>query len=259
MFFHIFYFGDRHTDRSRMFGYFNKKGGARMVSILIRTLLIYFFLIAIMRLMGKRQIGELEVTDLVTTLLISEIASLPITEQDIPISFALIPMTTLLCLEIFSSIILIRFPRCKTLVSARPTTIVRGGILDQRALRSLRISMEELMSELRQQGYPSLDQISDAILEKNGKLTVLPKAKYAQPNLSDLRIKGTDPSLMHVVLSNGKCNEAGLNLIGKDRAWLLRELQKRGYSAKSLFCATANESGELLLIPLQTKKGNKQS
>ena len=229
-----------------------------MVTIFFRTLLIYLILIATVRLMGKRQIGELEVTDFVTTLILSEIASIPITDTNIPISHALIPMITLLFLEVASSIVLIRLPRLKTLVSARPTVVMREGVLDQAALRSIRISMEELMGEIRQQGYSSMEQISDAILEKNGKFTILPKPAYAQPTLHDLQLSQQDDPLMHVVFSDGRCNRAGLSIIQKDEAWLTRALQKQGYAPKNLFCVTANRRGDLLAIPLQKtpkKKG----
>lgn len=226
-----------------------------MLVILIRTLLIYFFLVATLRLMGKRQIGELEVPDLVTTLLLSEIASIPITDHDIPLSYVIIPMVALLFLEILSSVILVRLPKLKSLVSARPTVLIRHGVLDQRALLSLRISVEELMGEIRQQGYSSLSKINDAILEKNGKLTVLPKAEFSPPTLGDLQIRAQTDSLMHVVFSSGSINEAGLRLIGKDAQWLLREIARRGYSTDRLFCATANEKGELLLVPVQDRHG----
>ena len=109
-----------------------------MITIFFRTLLIYVILIATVRLMGKRQIGELEVTDLVTTLLLSEIAALPITDTNIPVSHVLIPMITLLFLEVSSSVILIKLPKLKSLVSARPTVIISDGVLDQKALRSIR-------------------------------------------------------------------------------------------------------------------------
>ena len=120
-----------------------------MLTIFVRTLLIYAFLLLALRIMGKRQIGELEVTDLITTLLISEIASLPITNQDIPVSYALIPIATLLILEGLFSMVLVKLPRLRGLVSAKPTVIIRHGLLCQRALLSLRISVEELMSELK--------------------------------------------------------------------------------------------------------------
>ena len=232
-----------------------------MVTIFFRTLLIYLILIATVRLMGKRQIGELEVTDFVTTLILSEIASLPITDTNIPISHALIPMITLLFLEVASSIVLIRLPRLKTLVSARPTVVIREGSLDQVALRSIRISMEELMGEIRQQGYSSLEQINDAILEKNGKFTILPKPAYAQPTVKDLNLSQQDDPLMHVVFSDGKSNRTGLSIIQKDENWLVKNLKKQGYAPKDLFCVIANRRGELLAIPLQEplKKKGKRS
>ncbi len=220
-----------------------------MITILFRTLIIYIALIFIMRLMGKRQIGELEVTDLVTTLLISEIASLPLTNQEIPLSHALLPMLTLLILEVLSSVILIRFPRLKGLVSARPTVIIQNGVLRQRALRDLRISMDELMSEVRQQGISDLAEVEYAILEKNGKLTLLQKARYAPPSAEDMGLTPAKESLMHIVYSNGTYSRVGLRLIGKDRAWVEKQLRRRGLDPRTLFCVTADETGKLFWIP----------
>ncbi|MBQ9131608.1 MAG: DUF421 domain-containing protein [Clostridia bacterium] len=219
-----------------------------MTTIFLRTLLIYVCLILTMRLMGKRQIGELEVTDLVTTLLLSEIASLPITNQEIPVSHALLPMILLLSLEVISSVILIRFPAWKGLVSARPTVIIQNGQLLQRALRDLRISIDELMSEIRQQGLTDLSQVECAILEKNGKLTVLPKADAAPPTAGQLGLNVTDDGLMHIVYSNGRYSKTGLSLIGKDRAWLEQELARHHLDVRRLFCVTANAGGRLYWI-----------
>ena len=219
-----------------------------MITILIRTLIIYISLIVTMRMMGKRQIGELEITDLVTTLLISEIASLPITNPEIPILHAIIPMIILLVLEILSSVILIRLPILKNLVSARPTVIIHRGILDQSALRELRMSLDELMSEIRQQGLTDLSQVDCAILEKNGNLTVLPKAKYAQPTTEQLGLSPENDALMHIVYSNGAYSKIGLRLIGKNRDWLKKQLKRRGLDEQQLFCVTANENGDLYWI-----------
>ena len=170
-----------------------------MTTILIRTLIVYFTLILTMRLMGKRQIGELEVSDLVTTLLISEIGSLPVTNQDIPVSYALIPILTLMFLEVVSSVIPIRFPKLKNLVSTRPKVLINHGVLDQKALRNMRLSIDELMCEIRQQGIPDLSQVAFAILEKNGKLTILPKSLYAQPDAEQLGLHPKEGKLMHIV------------------------------------------------------------
>ena len=219
-----------------------------MVTILFRTLVVYFALIVTMRLMGKRQIGELEVTDLVTTLLLSEIASLPITNHEIPVSHAVIPMVILLILEMGSSLILVHFPKLRNLVSAKPTVIIHKGKVRPRALDSLRISIDELMSEIRQQGLTDLGQVETAILEKNGKLTVLPKALYQPPSAELLGLTPKSEPLMHVVWRNGASSATGLELIGKDRAWLLRRVQKEHLELDRLLCIMANEEGRLLWI-----------
>ena len=224
-----------------------------MITILFRTLIVYFALIVTMRLMGKRQIGELEVTDLVTTLLLSEIASLPITNHEMPVLYAIIPMVILLILEMGSSLILVHFPRLRNLVSAKPTVIIHKGKVRPRALNSLRISIDELMSEVRQQGLTDLSQVETAILEKNGKLTVLPKAIYQPPTAEALGLSPKSDALMHVVWRNGAVSSTGLELIEKDRAWLMRKIQKEHLKTDELLCIMANEEGRLVWISREKK------
>ena len=227
-----------------------------MITLLFRTFLVYIFLILIMRLMGKRQIGELEVTDLVATLLLSEIASLPITDPNIPVLHALIPMIVLLSLEVFSSYILLRAPKLKKFLSASPTFIIKDGVLDQAALVATRLSIEELMSEIRQQGFCSIAYVWYAILEKDGRLTILPRARYSPPTQEQLNIATSEESLMHVVYSGNVYNDMGLSLIGKDRAWLKKQMARRNVSIPEQFCVTANSRGDIYWIP--KKKENKK-
>ena len=220
-----------------------------MITLIFRTLLVYIFLILIMRLMGKRQIGELEVTDLVATLLLSEIASLPITDPNIPVLHAIIPMIVLLSLEVFSSYILIRAPKLKKILSATPTFIIKDGVLDQAALVATRLSIEELMSEIRQQGFCSLSYVWYAILEKDGQLTILPRARYSPPTQEQMNITAPEESLMHVVYNGNAFNEMGLTLIGRDRKWLEKQMARRGVSLADQFCVTANSRGQIYWIP----------
>lgn len=227
-----------------------------MITLIFRTLLVYISLIIIMRLMGKRQIGELEVTDLVATLLLSEIASLPITDPNIPVLHAIVPMVVLLSLEVFSSYILLRAPKLKKILSACPTVLIKDGVLDQAALMAVRLSVEELMSEIRQQGFSNLAYVWCAILEKDGKLTILPRSRYSPPTQEMLNLTSPEESLMHVVYNGGVWNDAGLNLIGKDRVWLEREMARRGVELADQFCVTANSKGEVYWIPKQ--KGEKK-
>ena len=137
-----------------------------MATILIRTVIIYIVLIVTMRIMGKRQLGELEISDLVTTFLISEIASLPITDTEIPLSHAIIPIIVLLSLEVSISTLLSKFPKIKFVFSARPSTIIKNGEICKKALSDSRLSFDELFSQLRQQGYDDLSQIKYAIIDE---------------------------------------------------------------------------------------------
>ena len=227
-----------------------------MITLIFRTLLVYIFLIIIMRLMGKRQIGELEVTDLVATLLLSEIASLPITDPNSPVLHAIIPMIVLLSLEVFSSYILIRVPKLKNFLSASPTFIIKDGVLDQAALVATRLSIEELMSEIRQQGFCSLAYVWYAILEKDGRLTILPRARYSPPTQEQMNVAAGEESLMHVVYTGNTYNDKGLALIGKDRAWVDKQMMRRGVVLTDQFCVTANSQGEIYWIA--KKKGEKK-
>lgn len=219
-----------------------------MLIILIRTVIIYVFLIATMRLMGKRQLGELEISELVTTLLISEIASLPIADQSIPIMYAVIPLITILTLEVILSVILLKVPRLKNIASARPTVLIRHGTLDQKEMRRIRISIDELISEARQSGFTSLDEIDYAILEQNGKLSIIAKKEASPPTSKDLNIILKETGIMHVLIEDGYINDYNLKLLHRDRAWLSRYLASEGKHAEGIFLLTMNDSEEFYCI-----------
>ncbi len=220
-----------------------------MVTVLMRTLIIYVSLILVMRLMGKRQIGELEISDLVTTFLISEIASLPITDTEIPLSHAIIPIIVLLAFEVAISMLLSKFPRFKFLFSARPSTLIKDGVLQKKALEDARLSFDELFSQLRQQGYDDISQIKYAILEQNGNITVIQKAPYKPPTLEQLKISPEEKGLFHIVIERGKINSHGLKITGYSKDSLLRRLSKEGYTPRDVYLLMINDADEMRLIP----------
>ena len=127
-----------------------------MATLLIRTVIIYIFLISIMRLMGKRQLGELEVSELVSTILLSDIASLPITDQAIPLMYAVIPIITITAFEVSMSLLLAKTRFFKNILSARPAALIQKGRIDKKEMMKNRISIDELLSELRQQGISDI-------------------------------------------------------------------------------------------------------
>ncbi|MBE6546914.1 MAG: DUF421 domain-containing protein [Ruminococcaceae bacterium] len=219
-----------------------------MITLLFRTIIIYIALIIAMRLMGKRQIGELEISDLVTTLLISEIASLPITDGNIPISHAIVPIVTLLTFEVVSSALLAYFPRLKNIMTARPTTLIRDGKLCGKAMRQTRLSADELISELRQKDITDPSEVRYAILEQNGKITVIPKAKYRPPNAEQLKIEVRDAGLYHIIIDKGVINQHSLSEVNITKEELNARLKEQGLAAKDIYLMLMNDEGDSEVI-----------
>lgn len=219
-----------------------------MLTVLIRSIFIYLLLIAIMRILGKRQIGELEASELVTTLLISEIATLPITDTDVPVSFALIPMIVIMTLEVAMSFILIKLPKLRWLVSSHPSIVISKGIIDQKELERQRISIEEFIAEIRSAGYSDLSEIYYAIIEENGSLTVIPKSSSRQPTASELGLELGESGLMHIIITDGQVNKNGLKTINKDEKWLNRYLSSKKLKAKNIFLMLSDDSNKITLI-----------
>lgn len=225
-----------------------------MLTVLIRTFIIYISLFIVMRLMGKRQLGELEISDLVTTFLISEIASLPITDTEIPLTHAIIPIIVLLSLEVSISTLLTKFPKMKSIFSTRPSTIIKNGSICKKSLEDSRLSFDELFSQLRQQGYDDISQIQYAILEQNGNITVIPKAKYKPLSPDTLGIKVEESGLFHIIIEHGKINSHGLKEIGFTQKKLNKLLSERGYTVDDIYLMMINDALEVKIIPKEGKK-----
>lgn len=225
-----------------------------MAAILFRTLIIYLLLIIFMRLMGKRQVGELEVSDLITTFLISEIASIPITETELPLSHAIIPITVLLTLEVSISALLARFPRFKSLLTARPSTLIKDGEIDQGAMSDARLSFDELMGELRSQAVDDISQIKYAILEQNGKITVIQKARFRQPNAEQLHLKSKETGLFHIIVEHGIPNKHGIEQLGISKESVVTTLARKGLKLSDIYIMLMNDSGDTKIVPKETRK-----
>jgi uncharacterized membrane protein YcaP (DUF421 family) len=199
--------------------------------------------------MGKRQLGELEISDLVTTFLISEIASLPITDTEIPLTHAIIPIIALLSLEVSISTLLSKFPKLKYIFSARPSTIIKNGNICKKSLTDSRISFDELFTQLRQQGYDDISQIEYAILEQNGNITVIPKSKYKPLTPNDLGMEVKEGGLFHIIIECGKINNNGLEQIGYSQKKLNKILSALGYTPSEVYLMMINDAHEIRIIP----------
>lgn len=219
-----------------------------MTTIFLRTVIIYVVLLTAMRLMGKRQLGELEISDLITTLLVSEIASLPITDTNIPVSHAIIPIIILLTFEVVSSTLLVRFPAVKKFISTRPTTLIKDGKLSSAQMKKVRITANELISELRQNNISDIKEVQYAILEQNGKISVIQKPEYRQPSAKDLNISIKDTGLYHVVIENGYINRHGAEELDLDKEKISKILDSKKIRRKDVFLMMVSDSGEIEII-----------
>jgi len=219
-----------------------------MFVILIRTIIIFILLEFVVRLMGKRHMGELEIGELITTIMISEIATLPLQDASIPILYALVPISVLMVFEIGSSVILTKFPKLKGLVTPGPSIIIEKGTVNQKELKRLRISVEELMSALRQNGVSDISEVNYAIMEQNAIISVIPKSKYTSPSADLLGIDCEEHGIPHIIISDGKINSANLKRLGKDIEWISSVLERSGCTASEVFLMTADDLGKTNII-----------
>lgn len=214
-----------------------------MFTIIIRTLIIYASLMIAMRILGKRQLGELELSELITTLLLSEIASLPITNTETPLSHALIPIVTVVGLELFLSGAIIKLPILRNLLVVHPAILIRQGVPDRRAMRRARISVEELISQLRLKNVTDTADIAYAILEPSGQISVI----QTQKAIRDEGRSKKETGMMHLIISDGKINEKNLKVLKKDEAWVLHFLATQGTKVKNVFIFMMDDAGNTRL------------
>lgn len=208
-----------------------------MASIFVRTLIIYLFISVALKLMGKRQIEELEISELVSTLLVSEIAALPIADPNIPLLNAVIPVLLIVCLEIIISAAKNKSERLKRYVEGVPTFIIYRGKLRQGALAKNRISLNELMCELRIQGIGDIRDVYYAILEQNGKLSVFENKE----------------KITHSVIIDGETDEKALRSLGYDGIWVKKQLSAHRVRQDEVFLMTVDDGGVTYIIKKEKK------
>lgn len=219
-----------------------------MLTILIRIIIVYALLIGTMRLMGKRQIGELQLSELITTILLSELAAQPITDNEIPLAFAVIPVALLLSLEVIISFGVTKLPFLKPIFDGKPSVLIRRGELQFDEIARVRISIEELLSQLRIEGVPDISDVDYAILEQNGQLSVIPKRASSPADAKDANIKVTESGIAHAIIVDSHISDHDLNVIGHDRKWLNSRLRHYRVTPKEVFLFTVDDTGKEALI-----------
>lgn len=215
-----------------------------------RTVILYFLIMIGLRLMGKRQIGELEPSELVLTMMISDLATVPMQDFGIPLLAGIIPILTLLALSMLMSQLSLHSLRFRALVCGTPAILIRNGQLQQEAMRKNRYTLDELLEELRGQGISGIEDVKYAVLENSGQLSVLPWTRQQPPTASQLGLKlEDDVTLPTVLINDGRVLRKNLNLCEKDGRWLQEELRKRHLSSpEEVFLLTLDEHEQVTCI-----------
>ena len=197
-----------------------------MFILIIRTVILYIYLIFIMRVMGKRQLGQLEPVDFVVALMISELATLPMGDNRIPLIYAIVPITTLVFLQVMTSFLELKSEHIRYILNGQPSILIKDGLVNVEELKQLRYNLDDLLAELRQNGYFNLQEIHYAILETDGSLSIVPYTPYEPATRQDLKIKVEDEPLPMPVILDGVINKSNLKNIGKDIYWLEKKLSR---------------------------------
>lgn len=218
-----------------------------MLIPLIRTLLLYLAIVIAVRLMGKRQVGEMQPTELVITILVSAVASVPMQDIDIPLAHGIVPIVTLIAAEVLLSALSLKSYRFRRLMTGQPIPVVRNGTVDQQALRKLRLSLDDLCEDLRLQGVFDLRQIRLAQIETNGRLSLLLKTSDAPltPRIMGLSPVPEEPFC--VLIADGILCENGMKQTEKSLEWIMQIIKANGASdLKQVFLLASNKRGDVV-------------
>ena len=226
-----------------------------MFIVLIRAIILYFIVMFVMRVMGKRQIGELQPFELVIALMISELAAMPMQDTDIPLFHAIIPIITLLVLEILISTLQLKSEVARIIFCGKPSILIEKGKINISELKNNRLNINDLLEELRLKGYYNIEDIEYAILETDGQTSIIPKSELEPATRKDLNIKTTQDTLPVTLILDGKINTNNLKLINKNKSWLNSQLKKENIkSVDQVFLALLDAKGKLVF---QLKKEGK--
>lgn len=220
-----------------------------MITIALRTLLIYIILNVTLRILGKRQIGELEIPELVTTLLLSELATAVICDPKLPLYHSLIPVFLITVFELSVSAIKNKSALLKKFFDGSPGVLIRRGVLDQTELKRMRVSVEELLAAFRLQGIVSIADVYYAILEQNGQLSVILRKECQQPNAKELGLPSKETGISHAIVVDGQIKREELCASGMTDRWLQNTLAAQAVPLSEIFLLAVDDGGNVVCIP----------
>lgn len=218
-----------------------------MSIILIRSLILYILVIFAVRLMGKRQLGELQPSELVITILVSNIATLPLEDTDIPIIVGVTPILALVCYEVIVSWTALELPLLRKVISGSPKIIISNGKINRRVLRELRFSVDDLMTAIRGQQIFDLSEVQFAIVETTGSVSVMKKQEKETPTREELNISAEELDPPQVIVSDGETMPTALKSLGYNEEFVRKNAEKSGLKISEIFIMTADTNGNVFI------------
>ena len=219
-----------------------------MIITVIRTILLYIFVVSAIRIMGKRQLSDMQTSELVITMIIADIASIPMQNTSQPLLTGIVPVIMLVCLEIIISILMQKIPTVRNLVCGKPQIIIDNGKLDQKMLKALRLTTEDLSVLLRQEGIFSITEVQYCIIETNGRISVMLKPEKRTPTNEDLLLPTKDTGIDAVIISDGEYLYRSMKLCEVDKKWVDKTLKREKLKAEDVMIMTANKLKEYNII-----------
>ena len=220
-----------------------------MILSYVRTMILYSVLIAVVRLMGKRQIGQLEPSEFVVAMLVADLAAIPMQDGAISLLNGLVPILTVLAMELILSGLSMRSIRLRKLLCGKPVILIENGKINQRNLKRTQVTLDELSGHLRQKDVLDIQAVQYAILETDGNLSVFPYPSELPASARDAKIKASKQYLPVTVISDGRLLQENLQVAKKDGAWLRRTLQERSATLEGTYLLTVDDRGQIYYIP----------
>lgn len=221
-----------------------------MIITFVRTIISYMFVIFALRIMGKRQIGELQPTELVVAIMISDLAALPMGDTAIPLWNGIVPILTLVVAEITLSFLSLKSERIRNMISGTPSIIIQDGKLIEAEMKKTRYTIDDIMEELRMSDYVNISDIHLAVLETNGELSVIPKATKKAVSAEDLGLNPIQEEMPYIIIADGVLRRRQLELSGYNEKWVNKKL--KGKKIKDVFLLTVDTVGNM---DIQFKEG----
>lgn len=216
-----------------------------MLITFIRTIFLYIIVLIVMRLMGKREIGQLQPFELVVSILIADLASIPMADSGIPITNGIIPILGLLVMHLLISLINIKSMKAREILCGKPSILIYRGRIDEKVLKKERFTLNELQERLRGNNIVNIGDVEYAILETSGQLTVIPKPNKRNTTPQDFNIMPEYEGITYDLVIDGKVMYDNLKKVGKDYNWLKKQVKKFNINPEEALIVTIDANNNI--------------